>query len=118
MEPVFMALSHLKQRASASFAEDTKVWILEDDVAVCGPLSNFITEYQQRNADHLSSHYVHVSLPWAHRDDVSRGFHNRYPLVSRWYSFQMVGRFSYKFLTHLESLNRAHNITAVSEMFA
>jgi len=106
-------------RHTGQLLDDGYVWMVEDDVGVCGSLSELIASYGNDTSDFISSNGLHRSKPsWAHINEASQAFLVTYPQDKRWNDLEFVERFSVRFLLHLEDLMRNRSIVSQwSEMF-
>lgn len=118
----YILLAAEQVRRSGKLHDDGYVWVFEDDVGICGNMSEFIAGYSDDPTDFIATRDLERASetwrqPWMHYSEGSEGFLNTYPISNRWRAFEMVERFSVRFLLHLDDLIRNKSISAHSEMF-
>lgn len=115
-ECINMAMAFIQEHVA--LGAGAKVWVIEDDIGICGSLSNFINQYKKDNSDFIGCPIGgNVARDhWLHADQGSPEFFRKYPFSKRWHRHEMVERFSVPLLDHLNDLSRKR-ITALSEMF-
>lgn len=113
-EPTLLAVKHARQRG---FNGKEDVWVIEDDVGLCGKLPDLVRAYVGNPADflvfdtassvgHASSHFI---------DEGSDAFLDRYATGQRWHARENVLRFSSRFL-HFLHFAMIDGVTAHSEI--
>lgn len=116
MEPILLAVNYSRTHARTS--QNASVWVIEDDVFLCGgTISDFISLYGDVNSDFLSVSFDDTD-EWFWRDYGSSKFLQAFSPELRRKSNEHVQRFSSTFLAHLEKESRLSNMTAQSEMLA
>jgi len=102
-------------RKKIPVADTAHVWVLEDDVFICGGgISEFINSYRNDTSDLLAGHYFRKI-----EDPVmSSEFLRRFRDGTRVQAFEHVERFSLRFLAHLYRESAVDHVTAMSEIFA
>lgn len=118
----FVLLAAQEARRKGFLTDDNGyVWVFEDDLGICGSMSEMIAYYANNTADFIFSHSLHPlkerPKDWPHYCEGSDAFLNMYPPEKRWYAAEHVVRFSLRFLSHLDALIREAKVTAHSEMF-
>lgn len=94
------------------------VWIVEDDVVVCGKFSNLMKFYYNKTYDLLlPTGYATVTKEWWHYDEVSDNFKTRYNLDQRVEGNEQLQRLSHRLLLYLDKLMHEDEVIASSEMF-
>jgi len=111
VETISVAMQYVKKHAPVT--HDAPVWVLEDDVFVCGSISDFINSYRLDRSDLLTASYTPFVDSWA----MSTEFDIRFPPFSRVKSYEHVQRFSARFLDFLERESHDEEVTAMSETF-
>jgi hypothetical protein len=124
MSPVIHA-ARFAERAMGT--PPTFVWVMEDDVFVCGNLSDIVTAHASTYADIMSNgHFIinpnngppgHQRL-WKPQVGASRAFAQRYKDDDIIVDFEFVQRFSWRLLEFFDRLIVNEHVTAESEMFA
>lgn len=105
-------------RRSGLLPEDGYVWVFEDDIGICGSMSELIASYADDTTDFIATHSLNKApKTWPHYCEGSDAFLDMYPPKKRWHAAEHVTRFSVRFLLHLDAMIREHNVTSHSEMF-
>lgn len=103
---------------SGKLDDDGYVWVFEDDVGICGSMSEFIANYSYDNSDFIATHHMKKAAPaWRHFEEASEHFREMYPPDNRYLAYEQVQRFSVRFLVYLNDLIGTRGVTAHSEMF-
>jgi len=114
MEPVLLAADFARE--TVNVCRHAQYWVMEDDVFICGKLSQLIKYYDTKfaDADLLDSgrHINNGLRSWG-----SREYQTLYPMKMRVMDEEHVMRFSSRLLDHIWRLGR-EGITAESEWFA
>lgn len=114
----FVLLAVQQARRSGQLHDDSYVWVIEDDIGVCGNMSEFIASYGDDPTDFIATAGMQKApWDWRHYWESSEAFVAKYPLGTHWHAAEHVERFSMRFLLHLDDLIRNHKVTAHSEMF-
>lgn len=115
----FILLAVEQARRSGRLHDDGYVWVIEDDVGVCGNMSEFIASYGNDTSDFIATAGLEKApWDWRHYWEGSDEFAAKFEAGERWHAAEHVERFSVRFLMHLDDLIRNKRITAHSEMFA
>jgi len=111
IEPLSLAVDYGEKNFSTKFDH---IWMIEDDVMICGNLSTILQAYNKDSSD-----LIMPKLPWPvgrWPGTASKQFFGRYPKQNRMLGFEMVQRISRPLLHKLEELSRVHGVTGCSEM--
>jgi len=121
-EAIALAIDFIQTRISQlQWDSDTKVWVLEDDIFLCGQhptLTNFLGQYASDNQhDLLTAQMVgRVNPAFCNVGCSSPAFKKRYPVNQTYLSYEFVTRWSTRLLTHINSLLN-DGIHSQSEMY-
>lgn len=119
MEPLSLAAKYAFDRFGIAF---DYIWMLEDDVIICGGITKLLALHAGNSADLLGGMPGRMPSPghverWIHRDEGTQQFLERYPVSKRRHGFEQVIRFSRNLLDRLHELAYAEGVSAQSEMF-
>lgn len=116
MEFILQAVNQV--RKTGQLHDDGYVWVFEDDVGICGNMSEFIAAHGNDTSDFIATAGLeYAPHDWRHRNEGSDEFQIMYPPERRWHNGEQIERFSVRFLKHIDDLIRNKNVTAHSEMF-
>eukprot|EP00747_Dinoflagellata_sp_TGD_P102380 gnl/TRDRNA2_/TRDRNA2_168647_c0_seq4.p1 gnl/TRDRNA2_/TRDRNA2_168647_c0~~gnl/TRDRNA2_/TRDRNA2_168647_c0_seq4.p1 ORF type:complete len:313 (+),score=41.91 gnl/TRDRNA2_/TRDRNA2_168647_c0_seq4:41-979(+) len=113
-----LAAKHAQQHLNEVF---DYVWLVEDDMVVCGDISRLMRFYHNKESDILiAQNYTSIDdygyHAWPHDEEGSPRFKEQYPRHQRLKVSENMQRFSNRFLLHLDRKMKEHAI-ANSEMF-
>lgn len=112
-EPTVLAVEH----ARPQLRKDAFVWVLEEDVLVCGSFARIAEKYTGDRSDFIASSEAVRVLHWAHKGKATAAFKDRYPLEKRSMTWEFMQRYSMRILEKMRAFI-AQGITARSEMLA
>lgn len=120
MEPMGMALDYAEKHFGEKF---DYIWMLEDDVMICGQLSAFLGKYKQDRNDLISApdwkeDFFHGFWKVRTIETSSKEFRDRYKTSQLRAGEEVMQRLSRPLLTHIDELSRLHNVTTQSEIFS
>jgi len=101
------------------------IWMMEDDVIICGGITNLMSLFAGNRADLLGGMPVNqnawsknVAAIWPNVNEGTNQFLERYPVFKRRHGFEQMMRFSGKLMKRLHELAYAEGVSAQSEMFS
>lgn len=116
MEPLNLAAKYAVDHFGIAF---DYIWMVEDDVVICGGITNLMFLFAGNSAGLIGGMPgVGQVEGWAHRDEGTNQFLERYPAFKRRHGFEQIMRFSNKLLERLHELSYAEGVSAQSEMFS
>jgi hypothetical protein len=118
-EPLNLAAKYAFERFGIAF---DYIWMVEDDVIICGGITKLLTLHAGNSADLLGGMPGRMPSPghverWIHREEGTQQFLERYPVSKRRHGYEQVLRFSRNLLDRLHELAYAEGVSAQSEMF-
>jgi hypothetical protein len=122
MEPINLAVKYAIDRFGSAFDH---VWMMEDDVLICGGIAKLINRFAGNPADviggwpGLGRVEAHLGLgEWPHLNKGTPKFLEKYPVSQRRHGYEQMMRLSKRLLDRVHQLAYVDGVSAVSEMLS
>jgi hypothetical protein len=116
MEPINLAVKYAVDRFGTAF---DYVWMMEDDVLICGGIAKVIDRFADNHADIVGGWPGLGRVEdWPHLNEATPQFLNKYPVSQRRHGYEQMMRLSGRLLKRIDELAYTEGVSGVSEMLS